>query len=90
MRARGLLDEVRRVRGDLSRTAEQAIGYKELLAHLDGQSGLDEAFATVARRTRSFARRQRMWFRRDPRIVWFGAVDNPCRSGPVLLAWWTA
>jgi tRNA dimethylallyltransferase len=88
MRARGLLDEVRRVRGNLSRTAEQAIGYKELLAHLDGQSGLDDAFATVTRRTRSFARRQRMWFRRDPRIAWIGTVDNPCALLPALLARW--
>jgi tRNA dimethylallyltransferase len=90
MRSLGLLEEVRGVRGDLSRTAEQAIGYKELLGHLDGQSELDEAFATVTRRTRSFARRQRMWFRRDPRIVWFGALDNPCVLLPALLARWSA
>lgn len=90
MRALGLLDEVRRVRGDLSRTAKQAIGYKELLGHLDGESGMDEAFATVTRRTRSFARRQRMWFRRDPRISWLGTADNPCAVLPALLAWWRA
>lgn len=90
MRTLGLLEEVRRLRGNLSRTAEQAIGYKELLGHLDGQSGLDEAFATLTRRTRSFARRQRMWFRRDPRIAWFGTVDNPCALLPALLAWWKA
>lgn len=90
MRTLGLLDEVRRVRGSLSRTAAQAIGYKELLAHLDGESGLDEAFATVTRRTRSFARRQRMWFRRDPRVAWLGTVDNPCALLPALLARWRA
>ena len=86
----GLVDEVRGLRGRLSRTAAQAIGYKEILAHLDGEVGADEAFDTVARRTRSFARRQRMWFRRDPRIVWFGAPEKPCAVLPALLAWWSA
>ena len=58
MRAAGLLDEVRGLaaRGDLSRTARQAIGYKELLASLDGTiPSLDEAFDLVTRRTRAFA-----------------------------------
>jgi tRNA dimethylallyltransferase len=90
MRSAGLVDEVDRLGGALSRTARQAIGYKEVLDARARGDDLDEAFATVARRTRSFARRQRMWFRRDPRIVWFGAVDNPCRVLPALLAWWTA
>ena len=91
MRAAGLLDEVRGLaaRGDLSRTARQAIGYKELLASLDGTiPSLDEAFDLVTRRTRAFARRQRMWFRRDPRITWLAASENPCRLVPILLALW--
>jgi tRNA dimethylallyltransferase len=92
MRARGLVDEVRGVRTDpgLSRTAQQAIGYKEIVAHLDGEMSEDDAFATIARRTRSFARRQRMWFRRDPRITWLGAAENPCVVVPALLAMWRA
>ena len=36
--------------------------------------------SAAVRRTRQFARRQRMWFRRDPRITWLGAPENPCRS----------
>ena len=89
MREAGLADEVERFRGRLSRTARQAIGYKELLEA--GPTGADreEAFATIARRTRSFARRQRMWFRRDPRITWFGAPENPCSILPGLLARWS-
>jgi len=90
MRDAGLVDEVRGLRGRLSRTAAQAIGYKEILAHLDGDFDEDEALATVARRTRSFARRQRMWFRRDPRIAWLGAAENPCSVLPALLALWSA
>ena len=57
----------------LSRTASQALGYKELLAHLNGEMSLDEAVSVAVTRTRRFARRQERWFRRDPRIVWLDA-----------------
>jgi tRNA dimethylallyltransferase len=56
--------------GGLSRTAQQALGYREVLEHLDGVVSLDEAVTTIVARTRQFARRQVRWFRRDPRIVW--------------------
>ena len=71
--AAGLLDEVRGLRAHprgLSRTAAQALGYKELLAHLDGHLSLDEALDLARSRTRRVARRQRAWFRRDPRVAW--------------------
>jgi tRNA dimethylallyltransferase len=54
----------------LSRTARQALGYRELLDHVSGACSLDEAVDLAIRRTRQFARRQRAWFRRDPRISW--------------------
>jgi tRNA dimethylallyltransferase len=73
---RGLVDPDRHPRG-LSRTASQALGYKELLAHLDGACSLDEAVDLAVRRTRQFARRQRAWFRRDPRIRWAGPDEAP-------------
>lgn len=57
----------------LARTASQALGYKELLAHLNGVTSLDEAVALAVTHTRRFARRQERWFRRDPRIVWLDA-----------------
>lgn len=69
----GFLDEVRVLAArpaGLSRTACQALGYKELLAHVDGELDLDAAVDLAIRRTRQFARRQRAWFRRDPRIAW--------------------
>ena len=47
-----------------------------------------EALALTVRRTRAFARRQRMWFRRDPRITWFGTGENPAALLPALLAGW--
>ncbi|MHB8682235.1 MAG: tRNA (adenosine(37)-N6)-dimethylallyltransferase MiaA [Acidimicrobiales bacterium] len=69
----GFLDEVRRLSArpaGLSRTARQALGYRELLAHVEGGVPLEEAVAEALRRTRAFARRQWAWFRRDPRITW--------------------
>jgi tRNA dimethylallyltransferase len=78
----GFLDEVRRLAaqpGDLSSTARQALGYRELLTHVEDGVDLDEAVAQAIVRTRQFARRQERWFRRDPRIVWFegGSGHNP-------------
>ncbi len=70
--AEGFLAEVEALAAGpaMSRTASQALGYKELLAHLNGEMSLDEAVAVAITRTRRFARRQERWFRRDPRIVW--------------------
>ncbi len=61
----------------LSRTASQALGYKELIAYLQGEISLDEALTIAVTRTRRFARRQEKWFRRDPRIVWIDAAESP-------------
>ena len=87
--ADGFLDEVRRLRDVMSRTARQALGYRELLDHLAGACTLDEAVDAAVRRTREFARRQRSWFRRDPRITWLGAADNPVDLLPALLGDWS-
>lgn len=88
MRAAGLLDEVRIVARRLGRSAAQAIGYKELLAALAADADVDAAFALAIRRTRSFARRQRMWFRRDPRITWFAPAPEFGRTVDALLTCW--
>lgn len=69
----GWLEEVSELVGGgrrLSRTASQALGYKELISHLQGSCSLSEAVEETKRRTKAFARRQRAWFRRDPRIAW--------------------
>jgi tRNA dimethylallyltransferase len=73
---RGLVDEVRRLAGAGLRdgpTASRALGYRQVLRALDGLSTLDEARAETARATRRFVRRQRSWFRRDPRVRWLDA-----------------
>lgn len=76
----GFLDEVRRLRDapiPLSRTARCALGYRELLDHLDGRCSLAEATEGAVQRTRRFARRQERWFRRDPRITWLDVREDP-------------
>lgn len=84
---RGLVTEVSALleRG-LSRTALQALGYKEMVDHLEGRASLDEAVATTILRTRQFAVRQERWFRRDPRVRWVRVEADPVTEvAPVLL-----
>jgi len=75
----GLLREVEGLAADgrLSRTARQALGYRELLEHLEDGIPLDVSVAAIVTRTRRFARRQVRWFRRDPRIAWLDAHLSP-------------
>jgi tRNA dimethylallyltransferase len=74
MHAAGLVEEVRSLEArPLSRTAREAIGYREVLAHLAGDTSLADALDAAVRRTRRFARRQRVWFGRDPRVQWIDA-----------------
>ena len=56
------------------KTASRALGYQQMLRHLDGDWTLDQARAETVRATRRFARRQESWFRRDPRISWLPAA----------------
>jgi tRNA dimethylallyltransferase len=75
----GLVDEVRGLieRGFLrALTASRAIGYPEIVAHISGALTLEEAREQIVRNTRRFARRQMSWFRADPRVRWFDAVDT--------------
>jgi tRNA dimethylallyltransferase len=91
MMAAGLVEEVDRLAnrpGGLSRTARQALGYKEVLCHLECGVPMADAVAEADRRTRAFARRQRVWWRRDPRVRWYGSADNPFAVMPQLLGDW--
>jgi len=75
MVAGGLLEEMAALRahGPLSRTAAQAIGYAEAAAALDGEVPVAALAEAIARRTWRYARRQRSWFRSDPRCRALGA-----------------
>lgn len=77
----GLVEEVRRLLGAGLRdgvTALRAIGYRQVVANLDGECTEEEAKAETKRATRRFFRKQLGWYRRDPRITWLqaGAQDN--------------
>ena len=76
MREGGLVEEVRKLEGRLGRTASRAVGYRELLSHLDGDFTVDEAFEQIEKSTRKLARKQRTWFQRDPRIRWIPWLES--------------
>jgi tRNA dimethylallyltransferase len=75
----GLVAEVRSLvteQPGLSPTAAQALGYKEMIAHIEGNLTLQEAVDLLVLRTRQFAVRQDRWYRRDPRITWIDIEDG--------------
>ena len=82
MWARGLVDEVKALHdsGRLGKTAGQAIGYREVVDFLRGESTEEVAKEAVAQHTRRYARKQMSWFRRDSSIHW---VD-PTEGDPVV------
>ena len=83
----GLLAEVETLATHgLSRTAAQALGYRELIDHLNGQKSLAEAIDEIIVRTRQFAVRQERWFRRDPRVRWINIEFDPVAEvAPVVI-----
>lgn len=84
----GLLDEVHRLvhlPGGWSVTAAQAVGYKEFVPAVCGESSRDECLQTAVTSTRQLIRRQIRWFRRDPRIDWHTTNDSAMDA---VVAWW--
>jgi tRNA dimethylallyltransferase len=89
MWADGLLDEVRRLEKSglrHGRTASRALGYQQALAQLDGDLTEDEARAQTTQATKRFVRRQRSWFRRDPRIHWLDGTSHTLLADALALA----
>lgn len=79
----GLVDEVRALLEHGLRegvTARRAIGYAQVLSYLDNEYDLEHAQERTLIGTRRYVRRQRSWFRRDPRVRW---VDG---AAPDLVA----
>ncbi|MEU7629213.1 tRNA (adenosine(37)-N6)-dimethylallyltransferase MiaA [Nocardia sp. NPDC049220] len=78
MFAHGLVEEVRGLIGRGLRegvTAKRAIGYAQVLSYLDNEYDLDDARERTLIGTRRYVRRQRSWFRRDPRVRWVDGAD---------------
>jgi tRNA dimethylallyltransferase len=88
MMRRGLLEEVERVLAmNPSRTAMQAIGYKEMKGYLGGECSLDEAVSLIKRNTRRYAKRQFTWFRSEEGLRWVDVtgVFDPTEIAGMLL-----
>jgi len=80
----GLMDEVQSLmQCGLRRNmqAARALGYAEVMSCLEGEMAREEAVAAIKLHTRRFAKRQRTWFRADPRIQW---LDATCASAGQL------
>jgi tRNA dimethylallyltransferase len=88
----GWLDEVSAlVEGGVSREAAalRAIGYRELAAHLAGETSLAEARESIIKSTRRYAKRQMTWFRKQTPAEWFersstGEADREVVEARVL------
>ena len=76
MVAAGLLAEVESLQGSLGRTASQAVGYAQLAAVVAGDATFERGIAATRKATWELARRQRAWFRRDPRIMWLDPLAD--------------
>ena len=77
MLKQGLVEEVQKLRDmgcHRGMVSMQGLGYKEMLAYLEGEMSLEEAVSVLKRDTRHFAKRQLTWFRRERDVIW---VDKP-------------
>lgn len=82
----GLVEEVSGLVGRLGPTARQAVGYKELLEHVEGRVLLDVAVEAALNATTALARRQRTFFRRDPRVQWLAWHDDAQERAAIAAA----
>ena len=85
----GLVDEVKvlKARGlNRSMVSMKGLGYKEILAYLDGECSLEEAVYTIKRDTRHFAKRQITWFKRERQVIWINKQDYQYDETQILKA----
>lgn len=85
----GLLEEVARLKEmgcQRGMVSMQGLGYKEMLAYLDGESTFQEAVEILKRDTRHFAKRQLTWFRRERDVIWFEKEEYGYREERILTA----
>lgn len=89
----GLVNEVQKLK-DMGCSREmvsmQGLGYKEILAYLDGEYTLEEAVYIIKRETRHFAKRQLTWFKRERDVIWldkqtFGYDDAAILTDMILI-----
>lgn len=91
----GLIDEVRRLLDagyDFGAPAFSAVGYREVAGFLAGVTSLAEVRQQMQRATHAYQRRQRTWFRAEPRYRWLaaGAPETPTTAHELVTAWLVA
>lgn len=87
MLEKGLIDEVRALKSEgltRSHISMQGLGYKEILAWLEGEISLDEAVYILKRDTRHFAKRQITWFKRERDVKWLDKSEFEHNDDAVL------
>jgi tRNA dimethylallyltransferase len=82
----GWIGEVRGLGPSLGATAAGAVGYRELLGVVDGRATAAAARESALRATLALAKRQRTYFRRDPRIEWLTWHDDPAERTSAAIA----
>ena len=83
----GLLDEVKKLKAmgyHKDMVSMQGLGYKEILAYLDGEITYDEAVYILKRDTRHFAKRQLTWFRREDDVIWLNKDEYSYQEDQIL------
>jgi tRNA dimethylallyltransferase len=91
MIAAGWVDETRALLerfGELSPTAGEATGYRELIAHVRGQMKLDDAIEQIKISTRQLARKQMKWFKRFPNVRWLPGDKSIAENAEEILRHW--
>lgn len=84
---KGLIDEVKKLKAmgyTQDMVSMKGIGYKEILAYLDGQYTLDEAIEKVKLESRRFAKRQLTWFRREKDTIWIDKSEYSYDDNKIL------
>jgi tRNA dimethylallyltransferase len=91
MIAAGWVDEVRQLldrHDQLSMTAAEATGYRELIAHVRGEMSLEDTVEQIKIATRQLARRQMKWFKRFPGVRWLAGDRPPEENAAEILRQW--
>ncbi len=91
MIAAGWLEETRALLaryGSLSKTAAEATGYADLIAHIQGKLSLDDAVEQIKISTRQLARKQMKWFRRWGQVKWIAGDAELSQKVDQTLAFW--
>lgn len=89
MMEKGLLDEVKELKKKgytRDMVSMQGLGYKELLAYLEGEITLEEAVYIIKRDTRHFAKRQITWFKREKDVIWIDKKQYNYDESAILQA----